>query len=159
MESKWRNALFTVPSSLASLVLLSSPSAATSPSHAQLYGQITAGGTLESGSVGISSVYRPQTGYYCILPTTASGLQTAVAAGTVGVTLTPATSNWPYYPQIVAQVSNYGGHVQNACHSNSWIGVSVEYTSEAPEPTSTPTGTLPPVNSNAYNAAFTIMFD
>ena len=161
MDRQLKNALLLIPPGLASLALMAAPAHATSPSNAQLFGMITANGTLLSGSTGISSVTRVGPGKYCSLPTSTT-LQNDAANATLGVQLSLWTANWPYYNYWIEQVSNYSGHVTNDCATNKWIGVSIEGAGGAAPPGSTgstgPSGTLP--SGLVYaNADFTILFE
>jgi hypothetical protein len=155
MHKQLQKALSMVPG-LAAAVLVVSPSHATSPSDAPLYGQVLAGGTLQTGQTGIQSITHTATGHYCILPSSTS-LQTEVAAGTVGVQLTASTANWPFKPQIVAQV--FGTHVTNSCPSNKYIGVTIEQYTGAAAPTATSGSGPLPTGYVFVDADFTILFD
>jgi len=163
MEINWQKALL-LSTGLASVALVGSPSYATSPSHAQIYGVIKEDGTLFSPdgsnySTGISSVTRRGTGFYCILPNT-STLQSEVANGTLEVQLSLWSSTWPYQTAYLAQVNNYYGNGHNECPSNDWIAVSIEqYSTTAPSPTTFSGSTAIPVTPHYVDADFTVLFE
>jgi hypothetical protein len=157
MDIQWHKALSLVSPGLASLVLAASPSFATSPSNAQIYGQISASGTLAAGSLGITTVTHPANGHYCIEP--ASGpLRTAVSNGTLGVQLTQQSPNWPYTPAWIAQILE--PHNGNGCPNTQYIAVSIEslFSGPAPTVTSASAGHYPS-GTNGVNSDFTILFD
>lgn len=157
MNSHLRNALSFVSPSLASLALVASPSFASSPSNAQIYGQIQLNGTLDEGSAGITSVSNPTLGHYCILPSS-STLRTDVNNGSVGVQLTVRYWNWGSAPVFVAYQIE-GTNLRHVCTASGTIGVYIgELENGVLEPTG-PSGTTGAVPGAGGPVDFTIMFE
>jgi hypothetical protein len=105
-------------------------------SKAQIYGVINPDGTILPGSKGILMISHPNTGVYCILPTSLV-LQRAVAAGTLMPQLTVVDTGCCGDLAVIYTYAPIG------CPTTSYIPIVIFNTS----------------SGNNYNTKFVISFD